>query len=65
MWASACLLASPFTSTVIRVHNIEASIASRSLAKTYSLDVTEARRDMETVKNWLAFLAPDTLTGTA
>ncbi len=61
MWASACLLATPFTNTVIQLRNAKVSSASRSLAKTYNLDATEARRDMETVENWLAFLAPETL----
>ncbi len=62
MWASACLLAAPFTNTVIRLHNIEIPRASRSIAETYNLNVTEARRDMETVQNWLAFLTPETLS---
>ena len=57
-WASACLLAAPFTNTVIRLQDMEAPHASRSLADTYGLGVTEARRDMETVRNWLAFLTP-------
>ena len=62
MWSSACLLAAPFTNTVIQLRNAKVSSASRSLAKTYKLDATEARRDMETVENWLAFLAPGTLS---
>ena len=61
MWAAACLLAAPFTNAVIRLHNTDASSASRSLARTYRLSATEARRDMETVQNWLAFLAPEML----
>jgi len=63
MWASTCLLAAPFTNTVIQLHNLEVLIASRSLAETYKLSATDARRDMETVQNWLAFLAPETLSG--
>ncbi len=62
MWASACLLAAPFTNTVIRLHNIEIPRASRSIAETYNLNVTEARRAMETAQNWLAFLTPETLS---
>ncbi len=62
MWASACLLAAPFTNTVIQLHNMDVPSASRSLSETYNLSVTEARRDMETVQNWLAFLTPETLT---
>ena len=63
MWASTCLLAAPFTNTVIQLHNMEVLIASRTLAETYKLSATEARRDMETVQNWLAVLAPETLSG--
>ena len=54
-WASACLLACPFTNTVMRLHSMERSSVSDSLAKTYGLNATEARRDMETVQNWLKF----------
>ena len=61
IWASACLLAAPFTNAVIRLHGMEESNASRSLAETYNLGITEARRDMETVHNWLAFLMPEIL----
>ena len=61
-WVSACLLSTPFTNTVIRLRDRESTDASRLLAETYGLDITEARRDMETVQNWLAFLAPDTLS---
>ena len=38
---------------------MKAPSASRSLASTYGLGVTEARRDMETVQNWLAFLTSE------
>ena len=65
MWASACLLSAPFTNTVIRLQGMEARSATRSLAETYRLSLTTARRDMETIQNWLAWLAPETLTGTA
>lgn len=61
IWASTCLLATPFTNDVIRLHGIETLSSSRSLAGTYNLGVAEARRDMETVHNWLAFLMPETL----
>lgn len=61
MWASACLLAAPFTNAVIRLHGMEEPNASRSLAETYNLGRAEARRDMETVQNWLAFLMPELL----
>ena len=58
-WASGCLLAAPFTNSVMRLHGMETPNASRILAKTYGLNVSEARRDMETVQNWLAFLTPE------
>ena len=62
LWATACLLAAPFTNTVIKLRgSIDAPASHRSLANTYGLNLTEARRDMETVQNWLAFLAPGTL----
>ena len=60
-WAAACLLAAPFTNAVIRLHDLDMPSASRSLARTYRLSATEARRDMETVQSWLAFLAPEML----
>ena len=62
MWATTCLLAAPFTNTVIQLgHTTDVTVSYRSLASTYGLTMTEARRDMETVQNWLAFLAPETL----
>ena len=62
LWATACLLAAPFTNTVIKLRgSTDAPASYRSLANTYGLNLTEARRDMETVQNWLAFLAPGTL----
>ena len=62
MWASTSLLAAPFTNSVIQLHGMESPVRVRILAETYGLDRTEARRDMETVENWLAFLAPETLS---
>ena len=60
-WASTCLLTASFTNDVIRLHGMEESNASRSLAEIYNLGITEARRDMETVQTWLVFLMPETL----
>ena len=60
MWVSACLLAAPFAGTAIRLRRMEAQNASRLLADAYGLSITEARRDMETVQNWLTILRPDT-----
>lgn len=54
-WSLTCLLAAPFTNAVISLRGIEVQVAARNLAQVYQLDVTEARRSMETVQNWLAF----------
>ena len=56
-WISTCLLAAPFANSVIRLNDSDTPNAAGSLAETYGLGVTEARRDMETVQNWLSFLA--------
>ena len=58
-WASACLLSSPFTNTVIGLHGQETHDAFRVIAEKYGLSIPDARRDMETVQNWLTFLAPE------
>ena len=55
-WVSTCLLSAPFTNSVIRLRDTNTQSAANSLAKTYGLGLTEARRDMETVQNWLSFL---------
>ena len=62
IWITACFLAAPFINTVIRLHAMETASTVHSLASTYNLSATEARRDMETVQNWLAFLSPDILS---
>ncbi len=62
MWVTTCLLAAPFTNSVIVLSStLDVVSAYRSLARTYGLTTTQARRDMETVQNWLASLAPETL----
>lgn len=61
-WISTCLLAVPFTNAVIRLYGKDSASTSRVLAETYGLGITDARRDMETVQNWLAFLVPDSLS---
>ena len=63
IWTSSYLLAAPFTNTVMQLHGMEPPSAARSLAETYGLSVTDARRDMESVLNWLRFLAPELLRG--
>ena len=66
MWATACLLATPFTNSVIQLsHTIDVAASYQSLARTYGLNMTEARRDIETVQNWLAFLSPETFPDSA
>ena len=53
-WISVCLLASPFTNSVIQL--TELPEVDNFLAKKYDLSITEARRKKETVHNWLSFL---------
>lgn len=60
-WAATCLLTVPFTNDVIRLHGTDTTSSSRLLAEAYNLEITKARRDMETVQNWLRFLMPETL----
>ena len=61
-WAAACMLAAPFTSAVIQLHHsADVQGSYRSLAETYGLSLTVARRDMETVQSWLAFFTPAVL----
>ncbi len=62
MWATTCLLAAPFTNSVIKLTGTSDLVSSyRALAQAYGLTMTQARRDMETVQNWLTSLAPETL----
>ena len=56
-WISTCLLAAPFANSVIRLDDSDTQNAVGLLAETYGLGATEARRGMETVQNWLSFLA--------
>ncbi len=61
-WATTCLLATPFANTVIQLNRTsDVTVAQRALAGTFGLSMTEARRDMETVQNWLTLLAPETI----
>ena len=63
-WASTCLLAAPFTNSVIRLHgSADMQGVYRLLAQEYGLSLTEARRDMEAVQGWLAFFVPEVLQG--
>ena len=59
-WTSACLLSAPFTSAVVHVQGTTPStLASRVLAQSFNLSIRQARRDMETVQNWLRFFVPE------
>ena len=63
MWASTCLLAAPFANRVIQLHGMDSRERSRILAEAYGLGITQARRDMETIENWIAFLIPEKSQG--
>ncbi len=58
---TTALLASPYASDVLRVQHMDAVDAARELATLYDLPLHLARRDMETVHNWLRELAPELL----
>lgn len=60
IWVSVCLLAAPFTNSVIRLQDADPIGASRLLSKSHGLGSMEARRNMETVQNWLSFFTPET-----
>ncbi len=60
-WMLTCLLATPFTNSVIGLSDLDTPSPVRILAETYRLDITEARRYMEAVQSWLSFLAPEIL----
>lgn len=61
-WISACLLAAPFPNSVIRLSDLDTQDVVGLLAETYGLGATEARRDLETVQNWLSFLSLEAST---
>jgi hypothetical protein len=58
-WVSRCLLASQFVQTVLQMQNVDVIADAISLANTYSLNVTDARRSIETVQIWHRFLMSD------
>ena len=58
-WLSRCLLASQFVQTVLQMQNVDVTAATNSLANTYNLNVTDARRSVETVQIWHRFLMSD------
>ena len=59
-WLSTCLLAAPFAHSVINpLGEPDKTQAIRALADTYGIGLTETRRDMETVQNWLAYFVPE------
>ena len=60
-WALSCLLSTPFANSVLDIEETTDARASYGLlAEKYNLSMTEARRAMEAVQNWLAFLSPHT-----
>ena len=62
-WISVSLLAAPFTDAVLRVKRMDRYNGTRWIAAAYNIGITDARRDIETVQNWLAVLAPEKLRG--
>lgn len=57
-WVSTSLLSAPFTQAVIDMSGVAPAESHVLLAARYGLSVTQARRDFETVQNWLATIAP-------
>ena len=55
IWTSTCLLSAPFANAVISLGGTEIQTAASTLAEDYRLSITEARRYIETVQNWLRF----------
>ena len=60
-WVSACLLSAPFPCAVVQQGASNAATIHRILAQTFQLSMRQARRDTETVQNWLRHFAPDAL----
>jgi len=56
VWASACLLSSPFVTDVITLGGDHEDEASAVLAERYGLSMAEARRSRQTAVNWLIYL---------
>ena len=53
-WVAACLMASPFVSSVIEVEEQNPPIAWEKLADRWGLDTRAAARARSTVQNWIA-----------
>ena len=59
-WTYACLLAAPFTNSVMQLQDLDPLRIPSLLAEIYNIEnITDARRDMETVHNWLTFFSPE------
>ena len=56
VWASACLLSSPFVTDVMTLRAGHEDESSAALAERYGLSIAEARRSRQTVMNWLIYL---------
>ena len=55
-WIATCLLATPFANSVLGLQDTNSQKAASALSEMHQLSLTAARRDMETVQNWLLFL---------
>ena len=58
-WISICLMESLFALSVIQLQKSSPNESYRKLAQMYDLETYKARRDFETVQNWLAFFTPE------
>ena len=58
-WVSRCLLASQFVQAVLQIQNDDVIADANSLANIYNLNITDARRSIETVQIWHRFLMSD------
>ena len=58
-WSITCLLAAPFTTTVLQLHARKAPRPAHVLAEKFGMNITKARRDMETVENWITYFLPE------
>lgn len=55
-WMSTCLFAAPFTNSVLQFRDGDTVTTASTLAESFSLSLTTARRDLETAQNWISFL---------
>ena len=60
-WATACLLASSYAHDVLSTRGQTMRQRVQLLRDKYQLSAVDARRDLETIENWLSELAPELL----